>query len=255
MRLRPIRWLLSLGACGACLAVQLLAASPVLAYSYCQYPAAGNRYAQQTTAHNQWNGVYALLQTTNPQIKSGAQPYYDFSVSHVFMEYGWPFIEVGFYVGSGYPQGSNVTSVPAYYDVWRSTQDGYQERDKQVFPALGTWNSYEIVYDSYDSTGHNYYWDVLVNGTRIEQVINNDLQKTGQAAAGGETNHPADLNGISVSAQPQELLQGPSVPWTEWTPTLMTTSGDSTTTCVDLGVTWTYTNQFDKYSAYGIVQG
>jgi hypothetical protein len=197
--------------------------------------------------------VYALLQTTNPQIKSGAYPYYDFSAVHVFLEYGYAFIEVGFYVGTGYPAGSSVTTVPAYYDVWRSTQDRYQERDKPIHPDLGTLNSYEIVYDSFD--GSNFYWDVLVNGTRIEQVINNDLQRTGQAAAGGETNHYADLNGISVVAQPQELLQSRSLPWTEWTPNLMTASGDSTTTCVDPNVTWMYTTQFDNYSAYGIVQG
>jgi hypothetical protein len=226
----------------------------VLAYSNCQYPAAGNRYAQQTTANKQWNGVYAQLKTWNPYIISGYGPYYDFSVAHLYLEWvtpGTPFIEVGYYVGTGYPHGSYVTTVPAYYDAWRSTQGGYQERDKQVYPAYGTWNSYEIVYDSFD--GSNYYWDVLVNGTRIEQVINNDLQKTAQAAVGGETDNPSDLNEITVSAQPQQLLQSQSVPWTEWSPTLMTSSGDSTTTCVDPYVTWTYTTQFDNYSVDGYV--
>ena len=64
-------------------------------------------------------------------------------------------------------------------------RDGYQERDKGVYPTQASWNSYEIVYDSFDGT--NYYWDVLVNGNRIEQVINNDLQTTAQALVGGET--------------------------------------------------------------------
>ena len=131
-----------------------------------------------------------------------------------------------------------------------SVRDGYQERDKGVYPTQASWNSYEIVYDSFDGT--NYYWDVLVNGNRIEQVINNDLQTTAQALVGGET--VAHINNeIKTSAQPEVLLQAPSVAWTEWTPALMVSAQDAVTTCTDATFTWTNYHLYDNFYVQGYV--
>ena len=231
-------------------ALEFIGAHPALAYSGC---GGMNRYAHQTTVLKQWNGVYAQLYTWNPAVNSLTG---DFSLSHVYL--WWdnihlhptnPFVEVGFYRGQGCCPGNN-TGVAEYYDAWGSVRDGYQERDKGVYPTQASWNSYEIVYDSFDGT--NYYWDVLVNGNRIEQVINNDLQTTAQALVGGET--VAHINNeIKTSAQPEVLLQAPSVAWTEWTPALMVSAQDAVTTCTDATFTWTNYHLYDNFYVQGYV--
>ncbi len=113
--------------------------------------------------------------------------------------------------------------------------------------------------------------DVLVNGTRIEQIRNDDLGKyvgsqfvpVGTAVAGSESTNQCyyqpppctpspTFNHITTASQ-QSQLQGRTVPWSAWNPALMTQTGDSTSTCADPSVVVNWSVNWSSHTANGDV--
>src|SRR5205814_4768718 len=102
--------------------------------------------------------------------------YHDFTLSHNFLytadsQGNSLFVETGVYHGYG---TQVITSGAYFYVAWRDSDLIYHERD-DFSVAYGTTNSYEVVFNSYNPVSHNYYYDLLYNGTRKEQVVNNAL--------------------------------------------------------------------------------
>jgi hypothetical protein len=222
------------------------------------------------------DGVYVQYKTWFPAVHSLSQ---DFTDSHIWLirfandpctgqsDTIEPFIELGVFRGS---VNGFTTSGAEYYDAWGSAADCFQVRNQKGASNYGTWNSYELVYNSTDPYGH-IYWDVLVNGTRIEQIRNDDLGRyvgtqfvpAGVAGSGGEATDQCwyqpppctpslTFNRIRTSAS-QALLQSQTVPWSTWNPTLMTQTGDTVFTCADPSVYLIYSNSWDSYIADGDV--
>jgi hypothetical protein len=234
-----------------------------------------NRYAHGYTTQQQWNGLYVQYRTWQPTVHSLSQ---DFTDSHVFMQRPVidqctgssqqipPWIEAGVFRGT---LGGFMTSGAEYFDAWGSAADCIQVRPQKGASTYFTWNSYELVYDSTDNYGH-IYWDALINGTRIEQIRNDDLGKyvgtqfvpDAIALSGGEATDQCyyqqppgctpttPLNHVRTAAQ-QAQLQSQAVPWSTWNATLMTQTGDSMNTCADPSVTLTYSNNWYTYFADG----
>jgi hypothetical protein len=157
-------------------------------------------------------------------------------------------VEVGVYHGFG----RQVIATGAYFYVaWKDSNGIYNERDDFAV-SYGSTNSYEIVYNSYDPIHQNYYYDLLFNGTRREQVINNGLNLSGHFQFGGESTHPlAGYNEITVTAS-YEQLETTTLAWMDLTPTdWQAKTGDSFITCAD--VSFTYSSNWNYYSADGNV--
>lgn len=260
---------------------------PVEALAFCGSP---NRYAHGYTSAQQWNGLYAQYKTWTPPLHSLSL---DFTDSHVYLlrlvndpctnpppqpypQSVDPWIELGVFTGTlgnthfgtqPYSTGANGAE---YFDAWGSAKDCVQVRPQKGQSTYGTWNSYELVYDSTDQLG-NVYWDALINGNRVEQFQNNDLGKyvgtqwlkVAVALSGGETTDQcyyqtppctpsSTYNHISTSAQ-QVQLQSPTIAWSTWNQALMTLASDSTNTCSDSSVSLSYANNWYNYTADGDV--
>jgi len=224
---------------------------PVLA-STCTNLGWSHPSAMQYSAGNSYNAQYAQFGTYIPHVND---IHHDFSLEHDFLytqdSHGtYIIVEVGVYVGVGQQID---TPDPYFYVAWVDSDGIYHERDDFAV-TYGTTNSYEVVYNSYDPLTHNYYYDLLFNGSRKEQVINDGLNLSGHFMFGGEATHPGfGYNEIKVSAS-SEQVETTTLAWMNLTPSdWQTKTGDSFTQCVDGTITWTYFSNWDSYYADGNV--
>jgi len=207
----------------------------------------------QYSSGNTYNGQYAQFYTWTPHVND--YQYRDFSLSHNYLytqQSGGTFIEVEVGVYTGY--GLQVRTTGAEFFVsWVDSDAIYHERDDFAV-AYGTTNSYELVYDSYDPVSRNYYYDLLFNGVRKEQVINNGLNLSGHFMFGGEATHPTSgYNEIQVTAS-SEQVQTTALSWMNLTQAdWQTKTGDTFTGCVDGTVSLNYSTNWTTYYADGNV--
>ena len=232
------------------MSITAVAGSFAVAQSAHAYPgcnSAPNQYADQTTDGG-YKGQAGWFYTAAPGVHKYTQ---DFSLTHLytFVNGGNSEVEVGHYKGYGPEQ--NAYPYPHFYSSKQDSVTPYTEHDYEEVPH-NSWVFYETNYLGYDQTHQWYNWAAYTNSTSPRITWHNkDMAGAGQATAGGEIASTTKGDTMNVSAEPHDQLKTNNSTFSDWTPQLMSSRGDTTRTCNDPGYAFSYQSQFQRFTASG----
>jgi len=244
-------------AVGAIVPIVTVVVTPVgraYAYSSCGYPNVNNAFADQVTSH-EYKGMYGWYYSNLPSLPNYTD---DFSDSHLYLSAGSAtgssFIEVGDYKGSGYTHDAPAFSGGYFYTAYGSSTDPYDEIDFGEVPQ-STYVDYEIQYTGYNDSDGEWKFAAYGNSSLLA-TWGTPSQSAGVALAGGEIGHESGTGyfpgtEMLTTAEPDFQLLDTSGNWNNWTPSYMSSVGDSVTTCNDPGFTFSYSSDYMQFSATG----
>lgn len=216
-----------------------------VAFAVCPY---SNDYAMEYTNKAIYYGEAGWYYTYNPSVPS---PNSDFTLSHLndFNISNFNFAEVGWYKGFG---PHLIATVPHYYFA-HGDQYGYVESDSSSTPTVGTNYFFEILYNGYDSTTGKYKWNVYWDGFTLRGSFEVASLPKGRVIGGGEIDAGASSGTqMRVHGIPHFQLQDTSGgSWHNWTPSYMSSKGDSVLSCSDTGLTFKINTAYEDFTSGG----